>query len=302
MDGHHLAERHAALMQQYLDPPHGEINRQAIEQELGNVETALLRYRPAYQDEKGIWWPRSTGLISVEQARAEAEPEGLKWLRQFDGLQTPRFRDAFQVIPEKDIPDAIAEKKEQQAENIHLIKFRLDQNGYRSCASAGETGCVMATQEKQGQPVVKLNHLALYRLVNGGRDGGSSLSDNIAAARTYGIPSTKVWPESKGWRTPLSDEAKHDALRNRLDEAFQISNKLEFITALVRGFLVYAGYSGHAWYAFDPIDLTRFWWQNSWGTDWGTNGASTLKFSSVAWYYGVWAIRTVIRPALQPAA
>ena len=141
----------------------------------------------------------------------------------------------------------------------------------------------------------KLNAFALYRYVNGGRDGGSSLSDNLAAAFRYGIPTERVWPRSKGWRTAPSDEAKQDALRHRPDEVYRVANKVEFGTALLLGFVVYAGYSGHAWFAVDLIDTKRFVWKNSWGADWADNGFGTLSFTQLQWGYGCWAIRTARR-------
>jgi len=293
-----LSEQFKSLIAQYQDPPRGTESRRQLEHALQYVERALIGVPPRYQGADGGWRQRRTGLITPEQVRAGATAEGLTQLDRLAIVKAPRVRDVFKIIPERDVPDAIAEKKRERAENIHRIKFQWDQDGDGSCASEGGTGALAATQDKQGQKVEKLNPLFAYRLCNGGHDGGSSLSDNIAVLKKYGVPRMSVWPRSKGWRAEPSDEAWHDALNNRLDEVLRVTDKLEMITAMIHGpCMIYAGYPGHAWYAADPIDLTRFWWKNSWGSDWGENGASTLRYDQIAWYYGVWAFLTAVRPA-----
>jgi len=293
-----LSEQFKSLIAQYQDPPRGTESRRQLEHDLQGVERALIEMPPRYQGADGGWRRRETGLVTPEQVRAGATTDGLTQLDRLAMVRAPRVRDVFKIIPAKDVPDAIAEKKRQRAENIHRIKYQLDQNGNGSCATEGAGGALMATQDKQGQKVELLNPLFGYRLCNGGRDNGSSLADNIAVLKKHGLPRESVWSRSKGWRAEPSDEAWHDAQNNRLDEVLRVGDKLELITAMINGpAFPYAGYPGHAWFAFDPIDLTRFWWKNSWGSDWGDNGASTLRYDQIAWYYGVWVFLTAVRPA-----
>ncbi len=279
-----LAAQHKGALARYFDSDrdrHGLIVGHA-EHELASIERAMMQRPPGVPP----------GLVTADEVRAAATPEGLRALDTLFHPFWPRMREAYAAIPESEWADKIREKKAIEADNRGLVKHTLDQNGFGSCASEGIAGCTMFCEEKQGAPAEKLNAFGLYRYVNGGRDGGSSLSDNIQAAARYGIPTERVWPRSKGWRSPLSDEAKRDALRHRPDELYRVSDRGEFGTALLLGFVVYAGYPGHAWFAVDLIDTTRFFWKNSWGADWGSNGVGTLRFSQLQWGYGCWAVRT----------
>lgn len=288
--------RHRGLLSQYLDPPRGASDRADIEHRLSHVEDWLARNPPQYKNEKGVWLPRGKGLITADEARARATPEGLKQLEEFEMPKAPRIRDDFGVIPVREWPDMIQQKKQEEATNRGFVKWLWDQRSSGACTSYGMSHNVSATQNKQGNDdLEELNPQGLYRKVNGGRDGGSSLSDNIAAASKYGIPSRRTY-DAAYWRTPLTDDAKQDALRNRLDEFWRVSDKEELGTASLMGMVVLAGYPGHAWMFVDLIDTKRGVWGNSWGRDWGDDGFSTIELSRIAWYYGLWATRTVLRP------
>jgi len=286
---------------QYLDPPKDRSRREDLEYDLRCAERDVVEHPLPHQDENGIYL-RRTGLITADEARAAATPEGLQQLDLLGMPKVPRVRDDFRLIPESEWMDLIQQRRQDEAFLRPLVEgFTLDQMSVGSCASEGYGGGTIAREAVQGNELVeKLNAYGLYRYVNGGRDGGSSLSDNMAAGAKYGVPSERVWPRSNGWRTPLTDEAKQDALRHRIDEFWRVGNKAEFGTALLLGMAVYAGYSGHAWYAVDPLDTLRFVWHNSWGKDWADGGFSTLRYDSVAWYYGCWAFRTSRRPLELP--
>ncbi len=294
-----LDERYRVLLSQYQDPPKGNSARKDLEAELSQVEHLLIENPPGYRNERGQVVPRAKGLVTAEEARAGATSEGLEDLHRLDPVKPRRIRDDFRTIPVNEWRDRIAERKRLDAMSRPLVeKLTADQDGFGSCASEGISGCVIACEAKQGNEAVeKLNGFRLYRYVNGGRDGGSSLSDNVSASAKYGTPTEKVSPRSRGWRTRLSDDEKQDALRHRVKEYWRVTDKEEFGTALLLGMFVYAGYSGHAWYAVDPVDDVRFTWHNSWSKSWADKGFSTLRYSKVMWGYGAYAVRTALRPS-----
>jgi len=292
-----LQAHYLRCLHRYNDPPRGVDDRRLGEIELARAEHDLLEHPPPHKNESGVWVPRAKGLITADEARAGATPEGLAELESLEVPRGPRVRDDFKLIPKNELDDAFQQKKKDEALNRPFVKHGLDQDGVGSCASEGYSGCVMFCEEVAGQDVEPLSPWALYRLVNGGRDQGSSLSANVSAGAKFGIPTQKVWPRSKGWRERLSDEAKQDALKHRITEYWRVGSDHEMQTALILGFPVYFGYPGHAIFAVEYIDSRRFLYKNSWGDGWGDHGFASLRYSSIETGYGRWATRSTRRAA-----
>ena len=232
--------------------------------------------------------------ISADEARAGATPKGLIRLNSLEIPKGPRIRDAFSLIPMDEWAERAAHLRAEEESNRLFISLTLRQL-VGSCACEGISGATMFTEEKQGQAAEKLNAYALYRRVNGGRDAGSNPGDALAAAIKYGIPSERVWPRKNSWRVEPSKKAHADALLHRPVEHFRVSNIEEFGTALFMGFGVYAGYKGHAWFGVDVLDDKRLLYKDSQGPTYGDDGFIVLKWSSIYWPYGAWAIRTAVR-------
>lgn len=170
------------------------------------------------------------------------------------------------------------------------VKNPLDQNGDGSCASESSTGGTLICRAFSGLPYVLLNPLFVYGRVNGGRDNGSSIDENLAFIRDRGIASEAVWPRSRGWRAEPSPEAMADALNYRIVEFYDISSVEEMVSALLTGFPVIFGANGHAICAVAhmgtyPLIL------NSWG-QWEDGGfGKWVSYSGINWSYGAFCIR-----------
>ena len=211
------------------------------------------------------------------------------------------FRDieGIDIIPEEEW-EAFLEDGLQQDPEYGLGVERssqvslYDQNDFGSCGPEGICGLTETMRDVAGLDHVLFNPLGTYHTTGGGQDRGSSLIANMRFARTYGNFPEAIWPRSKGYRTRPSGEAYEAALPYRIDEFYEISNRIEFGSALLQRFGVYAGYSGHAWFTVRLMNRLQIKWRNSWGTGWGERGYGILNFSRVMWSYGCYAVRTTI--------
>lgn len=211
------------------------------------------------------------------------------------GEWCPALRDHIDgILPIDEWEEHIAKVRMR-----HLVWHILYQASVGSCASEGTTQTLYVARETAGLERVTLNPYSLYHYTSYGRDGGSSIDDNLRLARgdhprwpgKGGIAPQEIWPRSKGWRTEPSEEARAEAWKYRIDEFYDVGSWEEFGTALLKGFAVSFGYPGHAIAAVELVDKNTVRYANSWG-DWGDQGFGTIHRRSIQWSYGVFAVRT----------
>jgi len=110
--------------------------------------------------------------------------------------------------------------------------------------------------------------------------------------RDNGIAPESVWPRSKGWQATPSADAREAAKLYRIEEFYDITTTAEIGTALLLGFPVVFGWSGHSCVMTQLVNPTTAEYANSWG-NWGDQGFGQLRLSSVNFNYGAFAVRTV---------
>ena len=272
-----LQARHAELLKQYVDLPfsvrHANLD---LEGELDEVERLMLANPP-----RGVRRGLTIRSQLIDTGRL---PKPMALTLEDAGIDVLAPRDWSDLIghPERTPPD-------------DYVKEIFNQGSNGSCASESACGSVMCRRQQDGQSAVTLSPLFVYGRVNGGRDAGSSLHENIAFMQKYGAPSMDVWPRSNGWRKRPSAEAYQDALQYRLldDGVVRVRNWSEFATLVLLGIPVYFGYSGHAIFSGNIISATRLEYVNSWRKDWGNNGRGTLSSSSIYWGYGAYGVLSV---------
>lgn len=196
----------------------------------------------------------------------------------------------------EDIPDQYWD--ELAANEWHKTKdtcyrYTLDQNGTGSCAAESMIGTGAACDARQGQPLVLFNPLFTYHTTSGGRDNGSVIGDNLEHGREYGRCPEEIWPRSKGFKTKPNAQAYDVAKFFRIREFFYVETIEQFVSALLQGYFVHAGYSGHAVSFSRYLGKGVLWFKNSWG-DWGENGFGTLKLSNVYFGYGAYAYKDTV--------
>ncbi len=173
------------------------------------------------------------------------------------------------------------------------VKQVIDQGQIGSCATCSTTQGVMISRELAGFNFVMLNPLSIYRITSGGRDNGSSIDENLQQARNVGILPEEYWPYSKGFRADPPDGWEKVAAPYRIDEFFDIEDIEQVGTALLKGFAVVFGWSGHSCIMTSLKSTTEAEYCNSWG-DWGDQGFGRIKLNSINFGYGVFAIRSPI--------
>ena len=209
----------------------------------------------------------------------------------------PMFSERIKVIPKSEWPDLLASAYYSGLRpSVPVI---LDQDGVGSCASESATQAAMTCRSFHGQPFELLNPWYVYHTVSGGRDGGSNIDTNLQFLRDKGIAPESVWPRSKGWRATPSGEANEAAKNYRILEFFDISNTEEFGSALLQGFPVSYGRSGHAILGVDLVSTTTFRYANSWG-NWGDEGFAVENLSRINFGYGAWAVRVAVDAGVMP--
>jgi hypothetical protein len=166
---------------------------------------------------------------------------------------TPVFSESpYPILSDDEIIDIL--KSENRPDGRELVPDGVDQGGNNSCASACKENLTTTLRNGEGRTFIKFNELPTYGRVNGGRDGGSSLDENIAFAAKYGSFPESVVPRSKGWQYEPTEAEYAEAYKYRLKERYDIDNTsssryyTELFSALVSTDkpAVEAGYPGHA--------------------------------------------------------
>ena len=167
---------------------------------------------------------------------------------------------------------------------------------YSSCAAESATSGLALVNAIAGLPKVIYNPLSVYVFVNGGRDAGSRLDENLRRLQTHGVLREEDFPYSRGLVKPPAELFEG---ADKLGEVYEIyhsstSRRVRRAKSAVHlGYPVVAGSKGHAvLIVYDdgsnyPLVL------NTWDTTWGDNGFGKWDtWEALTGTYGAWAYRT----------
>lgn len=215
-------------------------------------------------------------------------------------LASPAIGAHFKVFGQDPDHPEIEEIPEEKWEEVDLSDYLpplIDQGPVNKCASTATTGLVRGARRIAGLDDVELADDNLYARVNGGRDQGSTILDNLIEAGRRGICRRSL-VKPGDWRHGLPAGWEADADGFEILEAYDCPTTRKIASALQRRFLVtygilvnpatfrpdadgYVPYfserGGHGLLAFGmrrhpKTGLWYFGTQNSWKS-WGIDGA-----------------------------
>jgi hypothetical protein len=172
----------------------------------------------------------------------------------------------------------------------------FSQGSVGSCATESTSGAWSIINEVAGKPSVLLNPWSLYAFTSGGRDRGSNVDRNLERARDVGILPESIWPRRGPNKNPWNRKPPAELFDKhacRIDEFYDIASIDEVGTALLRGFPVVYGWSGHSCVLTSLRDRNTAVYANSWGTSWGDKGFGTISLNKINFGYGAFAVRTI---------
>lgn len=185
-----------------------------------------------------------------------------------------------------------------------FLAATYDQDGVGQCAASAATGLYEFVANQSGLPPVHLSASDLYRRVNGGRDNGSTLEDNMIEMLERGVlPVSATAPYVWDRRASYSGSGRE---KYRYAEVYQCKSFDAAASAIIQGFAVeigipwYGNYKpdskgilpsrgignsgGHALFCYGIVKLPDGTYglltRNSWGPAWGGSSDGTVDAGS----------------------
>ena len=247
-------------------------------------------------------------FIDVDFTQQPQYVNGDNGARRF-GHKREQFSDNVAVIPRTQWPE-LCDLIAKQGGGLDLLAPRIyDQKSTVSCTSNATAKATEIIEHQQYglEGIVEKSAMSLYERVGGPRSG-SSVDDNIDELCERGILPLNneanrakykhVMANADGYqRCPAGWE--ETAKLFRAHEWFEINKVEEFITALLIGYPVVYGRSGHAICAARPKYegnslLVKYF--NSWHESWGDKGfgydSERMVRSGASWAFALRSMRS----------
>lgn len=207
-----------------------------------------------------------------------------------------------------------------------FLPTTYDQDGIGQCASSAACGLYEFASNQAGLTPIHVSAGDLYRRVNGGRDNGSTLEDNMVEMLERGVlPVSPTSPYVWDRRSAYSGSGRD---KFRFSEVYLCKTFDAAASAIIQGFAVEIGITwhgnykpdskgvlpsrgsgsvgGHALYCYGIVKLSDGKYglltRNSWGPAWGGSSDGTVDAGSciipesafTGYIGGFYAVRSVV--------
>lgn len=221
------------------------------------------------------------------------------------------FGDSVPVLSDSELRSEIEKMDAAGGGSERLITRIYDQNGEGSCVA---NACSQANEVVQAlqwgkENVVHLSAMSLYKRIGSSPNSGAMVSDGLEEMQSRGVlPLDNAENRAKygdavmpniGWRTAFPSGWETTAAKFKVKEAYIVRNVNELLTALVHGWPVVVGRSGHSICHIRPLIKSGSFaalYANSWGnwgqgagdftSGFGVDAGGTLR-SAAGWAFAV---------------
>lgn len=261
--------------------------------------------------EDGAGEPVLKAGVEPKLGQAPRPPPGI--IPEVDPVgDEPIFEDAIPLIPREQWASCIKAIDENGGSLDLLVTRIYNQGSEGSCVSNATCQAMEIAQaiRRGKKAVVHLSAISLYKRCGSGPGSGSMVSTNLKEILGVGVlPLDNEENKARfahtmpntGFYSKYPDGWKETAIRFRGNEVFDVRSYDGFITALLRGYPVVYGRSGHSICAVRPVyrnGTLYVKYANSWG-NWGDDGygydSERMIRAGASWAF---ALRTVVDPDL----
>jgi len=234
---------------------------------------------PIIDDDTQIDMPNneSTGY---ELRPFDQQPYGsVQYTRPFD----------IPLIPRSEWADRVQHIEETKSRVTDLRKHHklpvLDQNGTNYCWINGVVNAMHVARARMNLPFISLSPASGGARIKNFRNVGGWGAQAVEFISENGVCQTKYWPANAISRQYLTDEAKEDAKKNRIEEWYELRprNLDQLATMLLLGYSCSVAYNWwrHLVCADDLVVVESGSYgiriSNSWGKDWKQNGTAIFR-------------------------
>ncbi len=212
------------------------------------------------------------------------------------------YQSSGPMFTREQILEAITDSSWVKAAETFGDAWIKDQDGVGACAGYAAASAMERARARRGLVYVELSGDAIYAAVNGGRDQGSGLENNMVWLRDHGIPPAELVPRHEFRKNKIPVQAYEEGKRFKGYECFAIRSELELASSIAAGFSsVIAVHAGNGGLSSDDLiqwsngvgnhsvccddlryrnNTIEFQIPNSWGLKWGDRGRGWLRWAS----------------------